>query len=73
MTFSFSFFGFSDWKSVLAWPKGEDRSSDQKTVLDHKNNQLEREFLRDVLRDNPEALQSELGVMALMSQYPRHF
>lgn len=35
--------------------------------------EAERAFLRDLVCEQPEAIQSELGVMALMSQYPRKF
>ncbi|SHG27042.1 hypothetical protein SAMN04488044_0312 [Cognatishimia maritima] len=33
----------------------------------------ERAFLRDLICEHSEAVQSELGVMALMSQYPSRF
>ena len=33
----------------------------------------ERAFLRDLICEHSEAVQSELGVMALMSQYPSKF
>ena len=35
--------------------------------------EAERVFLRELICEQSEAVQSELGVMALMSQYPRKF
>lgn len=33
----------------------------------------ECDFLRELVLRNPEAIQSDLGLMALMTQYPRYF
>ena len=52
----------------------EVRASDytpREESLDASNE--ERAFLRDLICEHSEAVQSEFGVMALMSQYPRKF
>ena len=40
---------------------------------EHENAYAERVFLRELLARNPEAIQSDLGLMAMMGQYPRYF
>jgi len=40
---------------------------------EHENAYAERVFLRELLARNPEAIQSDLGLMAMMAQYPRYF
>jgi len=40
---------------------------------EHEDAYAERVFLRELLARNPEAIQSDLGFMALMAQYPRYF
>lgn len=49
-------------------------SAKTETTLDAEDQAPEdRAFLRDMMARNPEAMQSDLGMMAMMSQYPRHF
>ncbi|MFC6640003.1 hypothetical protein GV827_22880 [Sulfitobacter sp. JBTF-M27] len=40
---------------------------------EHETAYAERAFLRELLTRNPEGIQSDLGLMAMMTQYPRHF
>ena len=40
---------------------------------EHEIAYAERAFLRELVTRNPEAIQSDLGLMAMMSQYPRQF
>jgi hypothetical protein len=40
---------------------------------EHEIAYAERAFLRELLARNPEAIQSDLGLMEMMSQYPRQF
>lgn len=40
---------------------------------EHETAYAERAFLRELLARNPESIQSDLGLMAMMTQYPRHF
>ena len=40
---------------------------------EHEIAYSERAFLRELLTRNPEAIQSDLGLMAMMTQYPQHF
>lgn len=42
-------------------------------TTEHEIASAERDFLREVLAHNPEAIQSDVGPMAMMSQYPRQF
>ena len=38
---------------------------------EHENAYAERVFLRELLARNPEAIQSDQGLMAMMAQYQR--
>jgi hypothetical protein len=40
---------------------------------EHETAHAERAFLRELLARNPEGIQSDLGLMAMMTQYPQHF
>ena len=40
---------------------------------EHEKVYAERVFLRELLARNPEAIQSDLGLMAMMAQYPGYF
>jgi hypothetical protein len=40
---------------------------------EHETAFAERAFLRELLARNPEGIQSDLGLMAMMTQYPRYF
>jgi hypothetical protein len=40
---------------------------------EHEIAYAERAFLREMLAHNPEAIQSDLGLIEMMSQYPRQF
>ena len=40
---------------------------------EHETAYAERAFLRELLARNPEAIQSDLGLMEMMSQYSRQF
>ena len=40
---------------------------------EHETAYAERAFLRELLTRNPEGIQSDLGLMEMMSQYPRQF
>ena len=61
----------------LATMKWMFRSAIDKPAIDampeHEIAHAERAFLRELLAHNPDAIQSELGLMAMMSQYPQHF
>lgn len=73
MTLTLSMFAFSDLgQSVRALfaqpvtPKTYANSEDESTRKD-------RAFFLEMMARNPEAVQSELGCMAMMTQYPRYF
>ena len=40
---------------------------------EHEIAYQERAFLRELLTRNPDGIQSDLGLMAMMTQYPQHF
>ena len=40
---------------------------------EHETAYAERAFLRELLAHNPEGIQSDVGLMAMMTQYPQHF
>ncbi|WP_162798267.1 hypothetical protein [Sulfitobacter sp. SK011] len=70
MTLTFPAFKLPTLKSMfraaLANPATE-------ATPEHETAYAERAFLREVLAHNPEAIQSDVGLMAMMSQYPRQF
>ena len=74
MTFTFPFFGCLEWKSILRPPNENDQSSVQKSALESGEQRVRTRVLYEkIMRENPEALQSEIGAMAVMSQYPRNY
>lgn len=59
---------------------GRDRIRPARSLLDPDrswvpladHDRADRAFLLEVMNNHPEAVQSETGMMLLMSQYPRH-
>ena len=41
--------------------------------MPHEDALAERAILREMMMQNPEAIQSDLGLMAMMTQYPQQF
>ena len=57
-------------KWMLGWPIARPATD---VTPEHETAYAERTFLRELLARNPEGIQSDLGLMAIMTQYPRHF
>jgi len=70
MTLTFPAFKFPTLKSMF---RGAIANPATDTTPEHEIAYAERTFLRELLAQNPEAIQSDLGLMEIMSQYPRHF
>jgi len=70
MTFTFPAFKLPTLSSML--PEAITNPATCATP-EHEIAYAERAFLRELLARNPEAFQSDLGLMAMMSQYPREF
>ena len=70
MTLTFPMFNLSTlnriFRATIAQPTGE-------VTSEHDEAYAERAFLRELIARNPEAIQSDLGLIAMMSQYPRNF
>ncbi|AGI66161.1 hypothetical protein OAN307_c04200 [Octadecabacter antarcticus 307] len=57
--------------SNLKWSFGAARTKSATEVISERDDALaERAFLRELMAHNPEAIQSDLGLMAMMTQYP---
>ncbi len=70
MTLTFPMFDLSNLKrsfgATITKPAAQVNSESD-------NAHPERTFLRELMFNNPEAIQSDLGLMAMMTQYPRQF
>ena len=64
---------FPDFKlPILKWISKEAIANPATDATpEHEVAYAERAFLRELLAHNPEAIQSDLGLMEMMSQYPR--
>ena len=77
MTLTFSNFGFSSLTALLrpqprthALPRLEPQLL---SAPEADEAHADRAFVRELLAHNPEAVQSEQGMMMLMALYPKHF
>ena len=70
MTFTFPAFDLPNLKWMF---RGAIANPAADATPEHEIASAERTFLRELLAHNPEAIQSDLGLMAMMSQYPRQF
>ena len=70
MTLTFPIFSLSALK--LTFRKTDPVSAEIK-LPEHEEAYAQRAFLRELMARNPEAIQSDVGLMAMMSQYPRNF
>ena len=60
--------------SALRWLfRGTTVKPATEVTPEHEDAYAERVFLRELLARNPEAIQSDIGFMAMMAQYPRYF
>ncbi|SFS20945.1 hypothetical protein [Yoonia litorea] len=70
MTLTFPAFKLPTLKSMFG---GAVANPATDATPEHEIAYAERAFLRELLAQNPEAIQSDLGLMAMMSQYPQQF
>ncbi len=70
MTFTLPIFKFPALKWLF---RGTTVKPATEVTPEHENAYAERVFLRELLARNPEAIQSDHGLMAMMAQYPRCF
>ena len=77
MTLTFSDFGLSNLMALLRGSDAPQPSvrSRPETLSESATDEVEadRAFARDMMTRNPEAFQSEHGMMMLMSLYSKHF
>jgi len=73
MTLTFPVFEFSNVKQALRAAVARQISPAADTISDGDNRLAEGAYLRELMCRHPEAIQSDLGLMAMMTQYPRHF
>jgi len=73
MTLTFPIFNISSLKQTIfaafAWPA----TSTALAISEYDDALAERAFLRELMFNNAEAIQSDLALMEMMTQYPRHF
>ena len=55
------------------WVVPEPTTPETTATLPHEDALAERAILREMMMQNPEAIQSDLGLMAMMTQYPQQF
>ncbi|WP_170609099.1 hypothetical protein [Ruegeria arenilitoris] len=70
MTLTFPIFGISGLLGVFRTNVVKPAT---KSTPEHELAYEERAFLRELIARNPEALENEQAVMAMMTQYPRSF
>lgn len=70
MTLTFPAFKFPTMKWMF---RGAIANPATDATPEHEIAYAERAFLRELLAHNPEAIESDLGLMEMMSQYPRQF
>lgn len=70
MTLTFPVFKLPTLKSMF---RGVIANPATEATPEHEIAYAERAFLRELLAHNPEAIQSDVGLMAMMSQYPGQF
>lgn len=70
MTLAFPAFKLPNLKSMF---RGAFANAATDATPEHEIAYAERAFLRELFAHNPEAIQSDVGLMAMMSQYPRQF
>ena len=77
MTLSFSNFSFSGILSPFfgpAMPQPSSRAEPEPVSQDEADQfHADRAFARDMMAQNPEAFQSEHGMMLFMAHYPKYF
>jgi hypothetical protein len=73
MTLTFPSFNLSNLKWALCTTIAQPAGPTAQANSERDNVHPDRAFLRELMFNNPEAVQSDLGLMAMMTQYPRDF
>ena len=73
MTLTFPIFNISDLKQTLLATFSRPVAPTAQAISEYDDVLAERVFLRELMFHNAEAIQSDLGLMEMMTQYPRHF
>lgn len=73
MTLTFPSFGLFNLIALLRGPAGSQRKARPEPVPEHDLARADRAFVRELMARNPEAIQSEHGMLMLMALYPMHF
>jgi hypothetical protein len=73
MTLTFPMINLSNLKRALCAIIAKLASPTAHVNSGGDNALAERAFIRELMFNNPEGIQSDLGLMEMMTQYPRHF
>jgi hypothetical protein len=73
MTLTFPTFNISNLKRSLFAATAQLAVPTTQVISEADNVRVERAFLCELMSRNPEAIQSDLDFMAMMTQYPRQF
>ncbi len=73
MTLTFPLFNLSNLKRALGATITQPAAPTAQVNSEDDNAPAERAFLRELMLNSPEAVQSEFGLMAMMTMYPRDF
>ena len=73
MTLTFPMFAFSSLRQTMRAVFAQPVSQKTKANSEDDAAQEDRKFFLEMMARNPEAVQSDLGCMAMMTQYPRCF
>lgn len=73
MTLTFPMFVFSSLRQSARALFAQPAAPKTQVNSENDSTRKDREFFLEMMTQNPEAVQSELGCMAMMSQYPRYF
>jgi hypothetical protein len=73
MTLTFPIINLSNLKRTFWAIVAQSTAPTAQENSEGDNAHPERAFLRELMFNNPEAIQSDLGLMAMMTQYPRQF
>jgi len=73
MTLTFPMFNLSNLKRALCATIAQPAAPTAQVNSEDDNVLGESAFLRELMSNNPEAVQGEFGLMAMMTLYPRDF
>ena len=71
MTLTFSLFDFSQLSRILRAAIGKPKTADTPVKSDDESSRAERALMREMLFNNCEGVQSDLGLMEIMARHAR--